>query len=392
VQTALQLERDDNMKHTGAVRPSGLRRRDILKVAAVTAPSLLLGQSPRAYAQDKLSGRGEVVVFSYGGAFTQDTRKNVYEPFTKATGITVVDVTADIAEPQVKAMNKAGRVDWDLAFIDPRNRLPMHEAGMFVPIDYSLWDDESLKGIPQSARLSDSVVAFQSSVVLVYDERTFPSSGPKNWADFWNVKAFPGPRGMRNMSSTGAVNLIFALVADGMTGAQVWPLTDDKLDRAFKKLDEIKPHIAKWWSAGGEPIQALLNKEFAMSTCYDSRALAARRQGLPLRMVWEGGISAQSYYSILKGGPNTANAQKFLAFVNRSANAAAFTLANNLPSPNANQLEHIPADMRALLSINPENKSKLIPYDETWAGAKRSDGKTNSEHTDERSLAWGARG
>ncbi|MEY9104543.1 hypothetical protein ABH999_000739 [Bradyrhizobium yuanmingense] len=30
---------------------------------------------------------------------------------------------------------------------------------------------------------------------------------------------------------------------------------DDKIDRALKKLDEIKPHITKWWTARGEPIQ-----------------------------------------------------------------------------------------------------------------------------------------
>ncbi|MCK1305141.1 hypothetical protein [Bradyrhizobium sp. 45] len=86
----------------------------------------------------KLAGSGEVVVFSWGGSFTDGVRRDVYEPFKKATRINVVDVVADLAEPQVKAMHEAGRVDWDIAYVAPMNYPEMHEAGIFVPIDYGL--------------------------------------------------------------------------------------------------------------------------------------------------------------------------------------------------------------------------------------------------------------
>lgn len=364
-----------------AVRPS---RRDVLRAAVAVAGLPLIGTG--AYGQDKLSGRGEVVVFSYGGAYTQALRKNVYEPFTKATGITVVDVTADLAEPQVRAMKQAGRVDWDIACIDGRRIPSMREGEMFVPIDYSLWDDESLRGTSE-ARFSDYVVAFRSSIVLVYDERAFPGGGPKNWADFWNVKAFPGPRGL----SDKPLHIVIALAADGVPGSQIWPLTDDKIQRAFRKLDEIRPHIAKWWTAGGEPVQALLNKEFAMTSCPDGRALQAIRQGQPLRIVWTQCGLDTIYYTILKGAPNIGNAQKFLAYVNRAEVAASFTLGTNFPGPNLNQLRYLPANILPLLNIAPENTSKLVPVDYAWLSMKRSDGKTNSEHFDEQFFAWRAR-
>jgi len=364
-----------------------LGRRDVLHAAAAAALGMpLIGT--RAFGQDKLSGSGEVVVFSYGGSYTKAMRKNVYEPFTKATGIAVVDVTADSAEPQVKAMKQGGRVDWDVAVIDVQYFNPMREAGMFVPIDYSIWDDESLKGVPQEARFSDGVVAYQNAVVLVYDERAFPSGGPKDWVDFWNLKAFPGPRGL----AAKPTHLTFPLVADGVPESQIWPLTDDKLDRAFRKLDEIKPNVAKWWSAGGEPIQALLNKEFAVTTCFDGRAVQAIRHGASLRIVWNQGQIGGSYYTILRGGPNSGNAQKFLAYVNRAQIAANYTLETNLVSPNSNQLQHLPANIIPLLSINPENKSQLTPLDGAWLSSRRTDGKTNFEHVQERWLAWRAQG
>src|SRR5437764_10070973 len=100
-------------------------------------------------------------------------------------------------------------------------------------------------------------------------------------------------------------------------------MTDEKIDRALRKLDELRPHITKWWASGGEPPQLLMNREYALTSCYDGRALALIRQGAPLKIVWDGGYVSQSWWTVLKGGPNTQNAQKFLAFVNRAPIAAA---------------------------------------------------------------------
>ncbi|MCA1378623.1 MULTISPECIES: hypothetical protein [unclassified Bradyrhizobium] len=107
----------------------GQSRRSMLQPTAVLLSTPFVAKAMGAWAQEKLAGSGEVVVFSYGGSFTESIRKYVYEPFTKATGIKVVDVVADLAEPQVKAMHQAGRVDWDAAYIVVQNYPAMDEAG-----------------------------------------------------------------------------------------------------------------------------------------------------------------------------------------------------------------------------------------------------------------------
>jgi len=365
-------------------------RRSVLQSSAALLSAPFVAKATAAFGQEKLAGTGEVVVYSYGGSFTENLRKYVSDPFTKATGIRVVDVTADLAEPQVKAMHEAGRVDWDLAIVNPfwPAYLELQQSGAFMPIDYSLWDDEALKGVPESARLKDAVVALQSANLLVYDERAFPKGGPKNWADFWNIKEFPGSRGLA--ANTSISVLAFALVADGFTDKGLWRLTDDKVDRALKKLDEIKPHITKWWAAGGEPIQLLINREYALTSAYDGRALAAIKRGVPLRMVWDGATTTDNYWTVLKGGPNSANAQKFIAFVNRAEVAAAFTQWTGYPGPNLNQLKYLPAELLPLISISPDNAKKIIRYDASWFLDKRPDGKTNAEHITQRWLTWRA--
>ncbi|WP_439366132.1 ABC transporter substrate-binding protein [Bradyrhizobium sp. DASA03005] len=364
-------------------------RRSLVQSTAALLSLPMVANTTVAIAGEKLAGSGEVIVYSYGGSFTDRVRRHVYEPFTKATGIQVVDVVADLAEPQIKAMREAGRVDWDVAIIYPGAYLELSQAGVFVPIDYSLWDDEGLNGVPESARLKDAVVAFQNAFLLVYDERAFPNSGPRNWADFWNVKEFPGARGLTG--NGGSSTLLVALMADGVAYNDLWPLTDAKIDRALKKLDEIKPHIAKWWMAGGEAVQLLINREYALTSAPDGRALAAIKEGAPLRMVWDGAIIVENYWAVLKGGPNSANAQKFVAFVNRAETAAAFTQGTGYPGPNLNQLKHLPPDLLPLININPENAAKATRYDVPWLGAKRADGKTNNDYILERWLAWRAR-
>ncbi|MCA1510424.1 ABC transporter substrate-binding protein [Bradyrhizobium sp. NBAIM01] len=364
-----------------------LSRRSFVGSAAALLSAPFVAKATAAWAQEKLAGSGEVVVFSYGGSFTQGVRKYVYEAFTKATGIAVVDVTGDFAEPQVKAMKEAGRMDWDLAFIDAQSYPAMSEAGMFEPVDYSLWDPESLVGIPAANRLKDAAVAYRATTVLAYDARAFRDKQPKSWADFWDVKTFPGPRGL---ASNVRHNVAFALSADGLPAADRWPLTEGKLDRAFKKLDQIKPHITKWWSAGGEPVQLLLNRELEMTSCGDNRALAAIRQGAPIRIVWDGGNLVYVYWAVLKGGPNSANAQKLIAFVNRAESAANFTLGTFLPGPNTNQLQHLPSDLLPLLNINQAIASAVVEQDSAWLANKRSDGKTNLDHLQERWLSWRA--
>src|SRR5439155_18799053 len=139
----------------------------------------------------------------------------------------------------------------------------------------------------------DAVIGYFSGFVLAYDERAFPKGGPQTWADYWDVKKFPGTRGA--YSTLSRYTLASAVVAAGYAHKDVFPMTDDKLARAFAKLDELKPHITKWWTAGGEAPQLLINRELAMSSTWDARAIVAINRGAPLKFSWDGAY-LNTYY------------------------------------------------------------------------------------------------
>ena len=67
----------------------------------------MLFKVPSARAAKSLKGSGEVVVCGWGGGFKMSMRETVFEPFTKETGIKVID-TATPSSAKVMAQVDAG--------------------------------------------------------------------------------------------------------------------------------------------------------------------------------------------------------------------------------------------------------------------------------------------
>ena len=63
------------------------------------------------------------------------------------------------------------------------------------------------------------VASYIWSNVFAYDKKKFPSKAPISIKDFFDVKNFPGKRGMRKSPQ---VNLAWALMADGVPRDQVY--------------------------------------------------------------------------------------------------------------------------------------------------------------------------
>src|SRR5262249_61634589 len=108
---------------------------------------------------------------------------------------------------------------------------------------------------------------------------------------WWDVKKSPGNRCLYNRSFTC---LAFALLADGVPA----------IDRAFRKMSEIKPHIKTWWREGSQSQQLIRDGEVDMMAMWSARAIDLIDDKVPLEIVWNG---AEIYYANLlvpQGDPN----------------------------------------------------------------------------------------
>ena len=170
----------------------------------------------------------ELSVISFGGANKEAQIKAYYEPFTKATGTKVVAGEYNGEMAKLKAMVETKSVSWDVVEVESSEVARGCDEGFFEKLDYKVI---GAKGdfIPGAASKC-GVGMFVYSTVIAYDSNKLKTA-PTSWADFWDVKTFPGKRGLRK---TAKYALEAALLADGVAQKDVYAVlaTPAGVDRA----------------------------------------------------------------------------------------------------------------------------------------------------------------
>ncbi|HEY9096768.1 MAG TPA: extracellular solute-binding protein, partial [Hydrogenophaga sp.] len=225
------------------------------------------------------------------------------------------------------------------------------------------------------------VGTFVWSTVMAYDGDKLKTA-PTTWADFWDVKKYPGKRGMRKGAR---YNLEFALMADGVKPADVYKVlaTKEGTERAFKKLTELKPNI-QWWEAGAQPPQFLVAGDVVMTTAYNGRIDAAQREGKNLKITWTGGIYDLDYWVMPKGTPNKDAALKFIALASSPDAQAEYAKNISYGPTNNKALAKLDAKVLAMLPTSPANSKDALQFGIAfWAD--------QGEALEKRFSAWAAK-
>jgi mannopine transport system substrate-binding protein len=307
----------------------------------------------------------ELVIATTGGIQEKLLREYFFDPFTKETGITVVTVSGSDAAnvARVKAMVESGSVAWDLyqageiqASSDLHRSLNEDMTEFCKPYEA---DQDLLPGACNAA----GVLSAYGTTLLVYNTEKFPNGGPKTWADFWNVEAFPGPRALPNFNDPWRL-LAAALIADGVPAEKVFPLD---VDRAFRKMDEIKPHVGLWWKTGDQSFQGFRNGDYTIGMIWQTRASALKADGQPLAWSQDQAFLVGDRWALIKGAPNRENALKFLAFslANTEGQAKRCELATCTPVRRS-AADKMSAEAKATVPLSPEVFSKLVVPDAGW--------------------------
>ncbi|MDR8732234.1 ABC transporter substrate-binding protein [Burkholderia pseudomultivorans] len=318
----------------------------------------------------------ELTVVNFGGANGDAQKAAFNQPFEKATGNKVTAVEYNGEQAKVKAMVEAKHVNWDVVEVESGDLNRGCDEGLYEKLDWSKIAKKS-DLIPESPQVC-GVGFFVWSTALSYNADKLKTA-PTGWADFWDVKKFPGKRGMRKGAR---YNLEFALMADGVAPKDVYKVLGTKAgqDRAFKKLDELKPNI-QWWEAGAQPPQFLVAGDVVMSTAYNGRIDAAQKEGKNLKVVWNGSIYDLDYWAIPKGSPNKALAEQYIAY----------TLT---PKPQQAYAQHIaygPANVAAIKSLDAKTLANLPNSPSNGKNAVLEDIGFWTDHSDEleqRFAAW----
>ncbi len=274
-----------------------------LPAVGLVVGALALGSGgPAAQARD-------LMVVGFGGGFQDTAREHLFEAYEAASGQAVSDDVYEGDMAKVYAMVQANDVIYDIIMVEAPELVRGCEDGVFEPIDWTIVNKD--KFIP-TGTIKCGVGAAGWGAALFYDKARH-ATGPQTFAEFWDTATFPGKRSMRGGPK---MTLEAALMADGVPADQVYEVlaTDEGVDRAFAKLDEIKDDII-WWKSGAQPLQFVGSGEVDYAFGYTGRIIRANGEGADYDLVWPTLLYSIDYWAVVKGSPMTKEAMQMLEWI-----------------------------------------------------------------------------
>ncbi|WP_249977739.1 ABC transporter substrate-binding protein [Vreelandella olivaria] len=253
---------------------------------------------------NQVLANGQITFVSQGGAYQEAQTAAILDPVAEALGITIHQDSAPDAWPMIRTQGTTGQAVWDVIDTPPLNCVRGGNQGLIEPLDFSRVPNA--ESMPDEYKTPYSVAYEFYSSVLAYNPEVFDDNPPQSWADFWDVDAFPGNRSLRN-HPLGTLEA--ALLADGVAPEALYPLD---VDRAFNKLEEIKPHITTWWTSGGQSAQLLYDGEVDMLMMWNGRVSAIMNEGARADFTYNEGILQNTHLCIIKGSRNLDTATDFI--------------------------------------------------------------------------------
>ncbi len=325
----------------------------------------------------------ELVIGMQGGDWVTANMEAYVKPFEEATGIKVVVASGGPGMAQLKLWSETGTPEVDLMNLPAPDMLLSCRDGLLEKIDYSIYAAEELDGMDKVAKAECGVGSLIYSTNMTYWAEDFPGDKPKTWADYWDAAKFPGDRMMVG-GDYGYGPWDFALLADGVPMDKLYPLD---IDRAFAKMEELKPIVRRWTVLGAENQQVFADHEVALGAGFNGRVYNLQKQGMPITTEWNQGRMEIEFWAIPKGAANAAAAQKFVEFATRGAQQAVFVQHIAFAPTNQNAYKSIPAELAANLPTAPDNVKKQFFRNFEWETEAGPDGKSNLEKLTER---WNA--
>jgi putative spermidine/putrescine transport system substrate-binding protein len=320
----------------------------------------------------------DLMIVTRDHSFQQALQAAYVQPFTALTGTAVQQDVWDGGIDTLRTQAKAADNAWDLVLVDPDELSTGCGEGLFEKLDWSAIGGKDHYTAPA---VSDcGVGALIATTVLAWDKDKLPVA--PTWQDFWDVAKYPGKRGLRK-GVRG--NLEFALLADGVAPADIYRTlsSSDGVERAFRKLDQLKPYVV-WWSSDSEAARILASGDVLMTSAPSGQiATMAEHEHKNFGLQFTGSLFELQSWAIMKASPSLRIAQQFLYFAGMPAvelrmlkQSGDAGLAKGLNDGLTAELAAVspgnPANLAAGLRSDPafwhDNLPKLRQRFDTWQG------------------------
>lgn len=323
-------------------------RRTLIKTTGfAVAAGLAVPWVKRAYAEEKV-----LYVNTWGGAWEIAARKDLFDPFTRETGIEIRTV-APVSFAKLAAQVRTGTYEFDVTTLGVVELGRANNADLVDKAEGNVSEADLFPG----ALVSNGVASHSFGNAIVYRTDAYPKGGPKNWADFWNAEAFPGERSLQRYA--GRV-LGMALMADGVDPKHLFPYD---IDRAFASLDKIKDRVSVWWTQGPQSTQIIRDNQVPAIGMWPAYAQTAINDGAPAFIEWNQALVDTAYWVVAKGTPRAEAGWKFVKFAVQAERVARFALETGAGPTNPKGFDFLTPDEAKLAVTSPAYKDKVVFFD-----------------------------
>lgn len=301
------------------------------------------------------SAQDTMYVAGYGGSFERLMREAVIPPFEKANNVKIEYVAGQSTATLAKLQAQRSKQEIDVAIVDDG---PMYQAvqfGFCAPIQKA----PVLDDIYPIASLADQAVAFGIGVTApVYNAKIFKEKGmpvPTSWADLGN-SAYKGQLALLGAASTTGLHGLIMVARAGGGG-------ESAIEPGFKMFkDNIRPNIVTFAPSAPKLEELLQSGEIALTVISRSRAVALKKEGMPLESVEpkEGAAALMVTMCPVVDSDVSALSQKFIQHMLSPDVQKAFGKAGYGP---VNRKTELTEDEKAGLAVGDEAVGKLAKID-----------------------------
>ena len=309
-----------------------------------------------------------ITVVSWGGSYGKAQDRALFTDASNHSGI-AINRESGASMTKTCLQVQSGSVTWDLVVTGSGGAAAAAADGCLEKIDYSVVDvSDFYPGLYTDYCVGSDVFA----TVMAWNTDKYGEPGspgaPSSWADFWDVKKFPGTRAYRANNVDGALEP--ALMADGVPPEKVYEVlaTPEGKRRAINKIRELKPHIAVFWGSGAQQAQLMKDAEVDMSTGWNGRFDNAKKDGAKVGYTFNQALLDYDCFAMPKGAPNKEVAMRFLAEVSKPQYQAnlPFYITYGPTNRKAYEMTKAPKELIESLPSHPKNVPLMLPVSLDW--------------------------
>ncbi|MFZ0613863.1 MAG: extracellular solute-binding protein [Desulfobacterales bacterium] len=318
-----------------AYKSGKLNRRQFIKYLGLAGASIGLAASPFANIIGNAYGAESIRFDGWGGTTSEAFRKYAFEPFTKQTGIAVVegefgDMNSYLT--RVKASYPPGG-EFNIAHLSA-----VFDYARYVDLGFATVLDESkipnlTKVMPAMVKpLRDITKGTLSAVPydlgqtgIAYNTKHISKEkAEKLGASLLWQKDLKGKVG--SWGGDFRTNMWYAALHTGQS-----PNNMTDLDAIWAALREQRDLMKKYWSSGAELMSLLANEEIYATVAWSGRVAALQKENHPIGYLSPKGTYSWMEYLFVLKGTDLDVAQKLLNFMLEPAAAIAVAEGQNYP-------------------------------------------------------------